>query len=264
MTTFCFGQVDYSFSIEQVGLPNGHFSNYQYKSGELLVLENSKRIEKIKLTILQKAKLDSIIFNLNVDKLNSRYNRTNLVFDGTHWNFNFKIDNKEKEIFLDNYYLAQLDNFVRFLNSILPEKAQIISFGKDMYLIPDTVICYLPDLYIDTVILPDTNYNFYSIMCFKKGYFHTEILDSISLCDCRIYPTNKDSKFIKRAYWRAYRQVGGNWKREYFDNDNKVIKIDFIKDILPYEIVKEKTNIDIGNKPSVTIRRYYKTEINDK
>jgi len=254
----------------QVGLPNVDFHNYKYNDGELFVFENSKRINKLNLTAEQNIKLDSAIINLHVDRLSDNYtrtvindsvNRTVIINnDGVNWTFKFIIGGKVKEIFLDNYYLEPLDNFVRFLNSLLPEQAQIISFGRDMYLRPDTVIYYLPEFLNTNVTLQDSNIRITDIQCYKKGHLVTEIIDSTILCDCRI--SSKDV-FYRRKYWIMYRLDSTSWKREFYDTNEKVIKVEYVKEILPYQIVKEDTKLDIGNKPSLMIYRFYKTQIID-
>jgi len=250
------------FNISQTILPGGDDYEYKYKNNTLLIIENNKSIYKQEFNKNQISSIDSIIKNINVLSIDSVYSR--FVLDGTYWTFMFKSHGIKKEILLSNYYHAKLDTLLRYINRQIPTNKQYVSFGfgyfNDINSKSDTAIYYLPDFYIDTVMLPDTNYNFYRIMCFKKGYFATNILDSISLCDCRIYPTNKDDKkYITRHYWRAWRLDNDNWKREYFDNDNKIFKTDYIKDIIPYKIVKERTFLETGNKPSVTINRYFKT-----
>lgn len=258
LTNLCLGQTDITFSIKQVSFPSGHYSNYEFDGKILIATENGQKIEKRELNQAEIKQIDSVIKEIRLDTLKENYSRP--VYDGVHTTFSFYINGTKKEIRLNNYYLVNLDILVRLVNDYLKEKNRIISFGEDMLSRPDTVVYYLPDFYVDTFKIPE-NYNFYRIMCFRKGYFITEILDSIELCDCRIYPTNKNSSFKKRHYWRAFRVDNNSWNREYFDNENKVFKTEYVEDILPYEIVKETVRIDFGDKPSVEIYRYYKTMI---
>ena len=258
LANFCFGQSDFTFSIKQVCLPGASFRNYKFDGKNLIVIKNSKRIEKRKLYQSEINQIDSVIKTIRLDTLKEKYSR--FMFDGVHRTFIFNLNGTKKEIKLDNYYLKNLDIFLHKINSYLKKKNRIISFGKDMLSKPDTVVYYLPDFYVDTFEIPK-HYDFCRIMCVRKGYFITEILDSIYLCDCRIYPTDKNDIYKTRRFWRAFRLDNNSWKREYFDNDNKVFKTEYVHDIIPYEIIEEKVNVDIGSKPSVVIYRYYKTEI---
>ena len=165
-----------------------------------------------------------------------------------------------KVIKLENYYIENLDRFLVAVNDLLKKKKQFISLGENMSYRPDTLIYYLPDFYVNNFNIPN-QYELYRIMCFKKGYFITKILDSINLCDCRIYPTHKNGQFKKRNYWRAYRLQDNSWRREYFDNEKQIFKTEYIKDLIPYQIVQEKVYNEIGTKPSVKIYRYFRTEI---
>jgi len=258
LTQICLGQKLTSFEIEQVGLPGGHFSKYQFDGERLIVTENNKRQEKVNLDLKEIYRLDSVFTSTRIDTLSDSYSRP--VMDGLNHTFSFEFDGKIKEVKLWNYYLENLDRFLIAVNDLLTEKHKIISLGENMLSRPDTVIYYLPDFYVDTFDIPD-QYDFYRIMCFRKGYFITDILDSIHFCDCRIYPIDKNGEFKMRHYWRAFRLEGNSWRREYFDNQNRVFKTQYLNDILPYEIVKEKVHTDIGAKPSVEIYRYFKTEI---
>ena len=258
LTNLCFGKTDITFLIKQVDLPNGHLSSYEFDGRILIASENGKRIEKRELTQTEIIQIDFVIKKIRLDTLKENYSRP--VLDGVHRTFAFHINGTKKEIELDNYYLVNLDIFICKVNSYLKEKNRIISFGEDMWSRPDTLVLYLPDFYVDTFNVPE-NYKFYRIMCFKKGYFFTEILDSIELCDCRIYPIDKNSSFKTRHYWRAYRLYNNSWKREYFDNENQILKTEYVEDIRPYDIVKEIVQTEIGNKPSVEIYRYYKTMV---
>lgn len=258
LTQICLGQKLTSFEIEQVGLPNGHFSKYQFDGEKLIVTENSKRKERINLDREEINQLDSVLKSARIDTLKDSYSRP--VMDGINHTFSFEYDGKKRVIKLWNYYLENLDRFLIAVNDLLKEKYQLISLGENMLSRPDTIIYYLPDFYVDTFDIPD-QYDFYRIICFRKSYFITEILDSINLCDCRIYPTDKNGEYKKRHHWRAFRLEYNSWRREYFNNRNQVFKTEYIKDVLPYDIVEVKVYTDIGTKPSVKIYRYFKTEI---
>ena len=101
-------------------------------------------------------------------------------------------------------------------------------------------------------------------MCFKKGYLVTKNIDEIELCECRIYPTNKKGLFKKRPYWRAFKQADGNWQREFYNDKGETIKTENLLSIVPQKIVKEEIFEDEGNKPSIIINRFTKTEIIEK
>lgn len=243
------------FAIEQSSGGSGGI--YIFDSGEIKIYTYGQ--EEAYTVILNKdhiRKIDSAYQKIGIENLENTYKRE--VVEGVYRIFKFLDGSQEKKIVLSNYFVKELDSFLRFINTLIPEDKIQISFGN-IYLQSDTLIRYLPDLYSDTVILPDSNYNFYRIMCFKNGYGLTDDPDSIVLCDCRIYPTRDNGKFIKRNYWRAYRTPDENWLREYYDNKGKIVKKDSIVETKPYEISSEKIYYDRGNKPSVIIEKYYKT-----
>lgn len=258
LTHLGWGQLITDFKIEQVSLLSAHFSKYEFNGRKLIVTNNGQRQESVKLSQGEINLLDSVFSSVRIDTLLDSYYRP--VIDGIRHTFSFEYDGKKKVVKLWNYYLENLDRFLITVNDLLNEKHKLISLGNDLLSQPDTVIYYLPDFYVDTFDIPD-QYSSYAIMCFRKGYFITKILDSINLCDCRIYPIDETGGYKKRQYWSAYRLEGNSWKREYFDNQNQVFKTEYIKDILPYEIIKEQVVTDIGTKPSVVIYRYFKTEI---
>ncbi len=258
LTNFSFGQSENILTIEQVSLPNGHFIKYIFDGEKITIRENGKQRQQIKLDQKELKQLDSVMNSIGLDTLQEIYSRP--VFDGVNWTFAFNLNGTEKKITLDNYYLENLDILLRKINSFIKENDRIISFGEDMHLKSDTLIYYLPDFYIDSVSVPDA-YDSYRIMCFKKGYLVTEILDSIILCDCRIYPVDNNTNNKKRLFWRAFRLQDDKWKRNFYDSDNNIIKTEYIEDIIPYRIIDEKVYTDIGNKPSVEIYRYYETRI---
>ncbi|MBX7205997.1 MAG: hypothetical protein K1X81_11290 [Bacteroidia bacterium] len=256
LPSLCIAQTNFTFSVEQVGLPNGHFSNYKFDGFSLVVLEGNKRKESRKLNQTEISQIDSVIKLIRLDTLVERYYRQ--VFDGVHRTFEFDINGVKKKITLNNYYLKNLDIFIRKVNSYLDERNRLISFEEKLFNSPDTALYYLPDFYIDTFDIPE-HYNFYRVMCFREGYLETEILDSIQLCDCRIYPIDINSVYRKRHYWRAFRLENYSWRRDYFNNENQVFRTEYVVDIIPFNIVKEVVYTRLGVKPSVVIYRYYKT-----
>ncbi|OYU96566.1 MAG: hypothetical protein CFE21_09280 [Bacteroidetes bacterium B1(2017)] len=256
LINYSYGQTILSFRIEQFGLLSFYKSEYLYNGKQLTIKKDNKKIKTLKITEPKKHAIDSVMKIIQVQYLQDKYARP--LIDGVAWIFTFQTDSFTKKVILNNYYLDTLDILVRLLNSFIPTNKQYISFGRDKYLQPDTLVKYLPDLYLQKVELPDSTYESYSITCLGKEYTYTTDLNLIEICDCIIYPKGT-SKSIKRDYWRAFRQSNNQWKREYYANDNSIIKTDVIYDILPYEIVEEKVYQDIGNKPSVVITKYYKT-----
>lgn len=271
ITTFCFSQNDFSFSIIEVGLLGGSHDKYIFENNKLSVFKNLKKIDTVNLSEGQKIKIDSIFLEMGIENFKDSYERTNetiiidgvkksqeiRISDGVQWFFNFKYGGKEKNIFLDNYYIDKLGVFVRYLNSLIKKKSQLITFGN-MYLEPDTVIYYFPEFMNENAVLPDTNYWIKDISCYGKGDFVTQIFDLTFQCSCRIALKNS---YVASKYWMIYRLKNKNWKKEYYDKSQKVIKVEYLKEIIPRETKNEVINIYEGIKPSVVIHRYYKTEI---
>jgi hypothetical protein len=277
-----FSQIDTKilipFSVEQTILPGDFDSDLriEYEVADNKVTLHRTRFEFVNDSLTTKKekyyeqvllesqinRINSLTKQLIIDEYDSIYSRG--VIDGIVWVFKFNLYDFPKKVVLDNYYITELDSLVKYVSSLLPKEYQTISLSYGFYEeqepISDTVIYYLPDFYLKKYEIPN-GYKSYRIMCFKKGYFPTKILDSINVCDCRVYPTDRNGAYKKRHYWRAYRIDDSTWNRKYYDNYNNVIKADTIHDIIPYVIVEEKTYIDKGNIPSVTIYRYYKTEI---
>lgn len=257
-------QIDkkYFLSIEEVNLPLGDEFKYEYRNKKITVFKNGKRTCKVKLNDNEVKKLNLEIDKSEIFELKSIYSRP--IIDGTNWTFKFEVENQTKEIRMDNYYLESLDILLRHINGLIPQKKAGISFGEDMHTKPDTLISYLPDFYFQEVELPNENYSSYNIMCFKKGYFVTTNLDEIELCECRIYPKNKKGTLKKRPYWRAFKKEDGNWLREFYNEKGENIRTENILNVVPQEIVKEEKFEDEGNKPSIKINRFTKTEIVEK
>lgn len=250
---------NYFLSIEEVNLPSGDELKYEYQNKKIIIFKNGKRTCNVKLNDDEVKMLNLEIEKAKLFELKSNYSRP--IIDGTNWTIKFKVENRSKEIRLDNYYLESLDILLRHINNLIPKKKVKISFGEDMCTKPDTLISYLPDFYFQEVELPNENYSTYNIRCFKKGYFVTRDIDEIELCECRIYPTNKKGVFNKRPYWRAFKKKDGNWQREFYNNEGEIIKTENILNVIPMEIVKEEILEDKGNKPSLKIYRFTKTEI---
>jgi hypothetical protein len=275
ITTFCYSQNENSFSIEEVGLLGGGHSKYIYENNILSVFKNSKKIKTIKLSNDQKIKLDSIISKIGIENLYKSYEVRSLTIiiddvkvkpesvimssDGINWYFNFKYGGKEKNVFLNNYYIEKLDILVRYLNSLLNKKSRIISFGN-MYLEPDTVIYYLPEFMFEGVdadyMEPNTCCWIKKISLYRNGHFVTQFSDSTKQYYYR--------KAHSRSYWMIYRLKDMQWKNEYYDKSEKPIKVVYLKDMIPFEIKNEVITKTDGIKPSVVICKYFKTETIEK
>ena len=127
-----------NFSITQTLLPGGQQFEYEYKNGVLTVYEifqtgnsitfnHRKKAEYSKnVTKYRIATLDSIINKTNIFQFDSIYSEP--MIDGVSWTFLFQVNGLEKNIYLDNYYLAELDPLLTFINSILPVKKRLITF----------------------------------------------------------------------------------------------------------------------------------------
>jgi len=78
---------------------------------------------------LKSAEIDSIVNHINlysIQGLNNTYSGN--WFDGINWTVTIKLDKFEKEIFLDNYYLPEIDKVLLELNKRLPDKYRQITF----------------------------------------------------------------------------------------------------------------------------------------
>jgi hypothetical protein len=78
---------------------------------------------------LKSAEIDSIVYHLNISsiqELNNTY--SGQWIDGINWTVTIKLDKFEKEIFLNNYYLPEIDEVLLELNSRLPDEYRQISF----------------------------------------------------------------------------------------------------------------------------------------
>lgn len=251
-----------NFSIKKFSMPNGGLSEYLYKHKKIIIKRLGKTVESIKLSNSQKNKLDSTLKSIHISNLRNEYIGGGI--DGKSFTFSFKTKGLKKEIYLHNYYNDTLDLLLRYINTLIPEGKQFISFGKDMHLKPDTLIKYIPDFYLKEVELPETIYESFLIIPFGKDYPYTSPdSDSIELFECRIYPKDYN-KNAQRIYWKAFRQNNNQWRREYYSNDTSVVKTDFIYDIIPYQIIDEKVVVDHSKKPTVTITRYYKTRNDER
>lgn len=271
-STFC--QSDFSFKIESSRYLKSSFSMYEFNNCNLSVWSNNNLIEQISLSEKQCIAVDSIIYRIGIENLNNFYERKNFtvimdgmkingtiqIDDGGYKDFEFRYGNKSKSIFLKNYYQDKLDILLTYLNSLLKPESQIITFGKTS-LNSDTLLNYYPDFMFEYIELPDTNYRITDITCFKKGHLVTEILDSISECECCI---STKEEFSRRRYWKIYRIDDKNWRKEFYANNTTTSVVEYILEIFPMEITHEVITIHEGIKPSVLIRRYYKTELINK
>jgi len=78
---------------------------------------------------LESAEIDSIVKHINISRiqeLNNTY--SGQWIDGINWTVTIKLDRFEKEIFLNNYYLPEIDEVLLELNRRLPDKYRQISF----------------------------------------------------------------------------------------------------------------------------------------
>lgn len=271
-STFC--QSDFSFKIESSRYLKSSFSMYEFNNCNLSVWSNNNLIEQISLSEKQCIAVDSIIYRIGIENLNNFYERKNFtviidgmknngkihIDDGGYKDFEFRYGNKSKSIFLNNYYHDKLDILLTYLNSLLKPESQIITFRKTS-LNSDTLINYYPDFMFEYIELPDTNYRITDITCFKKGHLVTEILDSISECECCI---SRKEEFRRRTYWKIYRIDDKNWRKEFYANNTTTSVVEYILEIFPMEITHEVITIHEGIKPSVLISRYYKTELINK
>ena len=267
-SSFC--QSKFSLRIKSIGLPNINISEYVYRNFYLSVWSNSELIEKVRLSEKQCIIVDSIITRIGIENLNNAYGRNNIklvidrvtnnqmtgIDDGRHLYFKFSYGKKRKTIFLDNYYHDKLDILLRYLNSILKTESQIITFGKTFQR-PDTVIYDYPEFMNEHIELPDTNFRITDITCYRRGHFATEILDSTIECRCRI---SRKDEFRPRQYWMLYRIDECNWRKEFYADNETVFQVEYLREIFPKEIMHKVVEIHEGTKPSVIIRRYYKTE----
>ena len=250
------------FSIKQVILPGGDFSEYLYENGILTIKNNGNKIFRTKLDSKIYIKLDSLIQILDLEKIDSIYQGGGI--DGVNWTFTFKgYSSKEKQIYFNNYFQNDFHKVLLFINSQIPEKKRYISFEygffTNIHSKSDTLEIVLPDFYLEKVDLPEY-YTSYRIMCFKKHYCVSENIDSIQVCDCRIYPKKTNNNKKTRNLWRYTKLENGKWKKEFYDDEGKIIKMYYVQDILPYDFVKIKTFVNKGDRPSVKIIKYYRTK----
>ncbi len=132
-----------SFTITERILPGGTQYEYEYWNGQLSVYEvpqvsiivydnnlrepsPEKRKYKIKLKNSQILSVDSIVKSINPMNLDSIYSTATI--DGMNWTLQFKLEGRTKKIFLDNYYLAQLEPLLKYLNELLPRDKRLITF----------------------------------------------------------------------------------------------------------------------------------------
>ena len=89
-------------------------------------IRNKKLIYSKKL---KSADTDSIVNHINLSSiqgLNNTYSGN--WIDGINWTVTIILDKFEKEIFLENYYLPEIDEVLLELNRRLPDKYRQINF----------------------------------------------------------------------------------------------------------------------------------------
>lgn len=132
-----------SFTITERILPGGTQFEYEYCDGILSVYEvpqisiiihddkvreSSQENEKysVKLKSSQILSVDSIVRTINPMNLDTLY--SSATIDGVNWTLQFKLRGETKKIFLNNYYLAQLDPLLKYINELLPRDKRVITF----------------------------------------------------------------------------------------------------------------------------------------
>jgi hypothetical protein len=122
---------DFKVKIRQQILP-GPNPDYIYKlSDKRIKIYKSRSGFKYMLFSerFNKSQRDSIRLIVHNAKVNNLYHSYySGVIDGIGWIYNFKINNRSKEIILNNYYLKELGDIVDFVNRQIPENKVCISF----------------------------------------------------------------------------------------------------------------------------------------
>lgn len=252
---------DKGLHIEQVILPGGDFSEYLLNNGVLTVTNNEKILFKKNINPAISEKINFLIKAMDLEKMDSNYVGGGI--DGVNWTFTITSHSKmRKQIYFQNYFNNDFHQILILINSEIPIEKRYISFEYGFFTNvnskSDTLVLLLPDFYIEKTDLPE-NYSSYRIMCFKKGYGVSTDIDSIIVCDCRVYP-EKNSNKKTRNYWRYSKLGNGKWRKDFYDDDGKNTADYFVQETVPYKFVETKTFIDKRDRPSVTIYKYYKTE----
>ena len=79
---------------------------------------------------LSQIDLDSLTSKINISKINELSNNySGNSLDGINWTFKLKLEKFQKEVYLDNYYLPELDVILTELNKRLPNKYREINFN---------------------------------------------------------------------------------------------------------------------------------------
>lgn len=252
---------DKGLQIEQVVLPGVDISKYYLFNGVLTITNNEMIVlnKNINSSILEEINL--IIKAMDIEKMESKYVGGGI--DGVNWTFIFTSQsNKIKKIYFQNYFNNDLHQIINLINSEIPIEKQHISFEYGFFTNvnseSDTLELILPDFYIEKINLPK-DYSSHKIMCFKRGYGISTDIDSIIVCDCRIYPHKKSNNKI-RNYWRYNKLGNGHWRKDIYGDDGEIIANYFVQETRPYKFVKTKFYIVKSDRPSVTIYKYYKTE----
>jgi hypothetical protein len=132
-----------SFTITERILPGGTQFEYEYYDGILsvyevpqisIIIHDDKVREpsqengkyRVKLKSSQILSVDSIVRTINPMNLDTLY--SSATIDGVNWTLQFKLRGETKKIFLNNYYLAQLDPLLNYINELLPRDKRVITF----------------------------------------------------------------------------------------------------------------------------------------
>lgn len=252
---------DKGLQIEQVILPGGDVSVYFINDGFLTITNDGMIVLNKNLNPVISEKIKYLIKEMNIEKMDSKYVGGGI--DGVNWTFTITSrSNKSKQIYFQNYFNYDLHQIINLINSEIPIEKRHISFEYGFFTNvnskSDTLELILPDFYIEKIV-PPKNYSSHRIICFKKGYGVSEDIDSILVCDCRIYPKKNSNRKI-RTYWRYTKLGNGQWRKDIYDDDGKIIADYFVQETRPYKFVETKSFLDKSDRPSVTIYKYYKTE----
>lgn len=67
LPSLCLGQKKFTFSIQQLVLPGGHISYYEFDGEILIAVKNEKRIEKRKLNPTEINHIKSVFKTIGLD-----------------------------------------------------------------------------------------------------------------------------------------------------------------------------------------------------
>ena len=135
-----------TITITQQILPGPNW-NYSYLvSSERITIYRTKNLTKSGHTRKRKIynlklnpqQSDSLLFIIKQIEIAELKNYSAGWLDGVIWTFNFKCENINMVIELENYYLPEIEELVDFLNRLLPKNKRFISF--DIFNIRDKQI----------------------------------------------------------------------------------------------------------------------------